>query len=144
MTVPRRDRRLDTCRPTRTSTRAAPSELRLIKDDWEVDELQEACDITTLGFEDSVREWDRVLEFGERWIEGTFFRRARAMGNDIGYDSIVGSGTHATTLHWIENSGPMTPGQLRPARHGRRGQEPLHRRRHADAPGRRPLHPAAA
>lgn len=88
------------------------SELRLLKDDWEVGELQEACDITTLGFEDSVREWDRVLEFGERWIEGTFFRRARAMGNDIGYDSIVGGGSHATTLHWIDNTGPITPGTL--------------------------------
>ena len=88
------------------------SEMRLVKDDWEVAELQEACDITTLGFEDSVREWDRVLEHGERWLEGTFFRRARTMGNDIGYDSIVGGGKHATTLHWIENSGPITPGEL--------------------------------
>lgn len=88
------------------------SELRLVKDDWEVAQLQEACDITTLGFEDSVREWPRVREYGERWIEGTFFRRARAMGNDIGYDSIVGGGRHATTLHWIENSGPITPGEL--------------------------------
>ncbi|MFC7493911.1 MULTISPECIES: aminopeptidase P family protein [unclassified Nocardioides] len=88
------------------------SELRLVKDDWEVAQLQEACDVTTLGFEDSVREWDRVLEFGERWIEGTFFRRARAMGNDIGYDSIVGGGKHATTLHWIDNTGPITPGEL--------------------------------
>ncbi|MBO9523259.1 MAG: aminopeptidase P family protein [Nocardioidaceae bacterium] len=88
------------------------SELRLVKDEWELGELQQACDITTLGFEDSVREWDRVLEFGERWIEGTFFRRARAMGNDIGYDSIVGGGQHATTLHWIDNSGPITPGEL--------------------------------
>jgi Xaa-Pro aminopeptidase len=88
------------------------SEMRLVKDEWEVAELQEACDITTLGFEDSVREWDRVLEHGERWIEGTFFRRARAMGNDIGYDSIVGGGSHATTLHWIDNTGPITPGQL--------------------------------
>jgi Xaa-Pro aminopeptidase len=87
-------------------------ELRLVKDEWEVAELQEACDITTLGFEDSVREWDRVLEHGERWIEGTFFRRARAMGNDIGYDSIVGGGSHATTLHWIDNTGPITPGEL--------------------------------
>jgi Xaa-Pro aminopeptidase len=88
------------------------SELRLVKDEWEVGQLQEACDITALGFEDSVREWDRVLEFGERWIEGTFFRRARAMGNDIGYDSIVGGGKHATTLHWIDNTGPVTPGEL--------------------------------
>ncbi len=88
------------------------SELRLVKDEWELDELQGACDITTLGFEDGVREWDRVLEHGERWIEGTFFRRARAMGNDIGYDSIVGGGRHATTLHWIDNTGPITPGDL--------------------------------
>ena len=88
------------------------SEMRLVKDAWEVDELQHACDATTLGFEDSVREWDGVLEHGERWLEGTFFRRARAMGNDIGYDSIVGGGRHATTLHWIENSGRITPGEL--------------------------------
>jgi len=88
------------------------SEMRLIKDDWEVAELQRACDITTLGFEDSVTEWDGVLEHGERWLEGTFFRRARAMGNDIGYDSIVAGGRHATTLHWIENSGRITPGEL--------------------------------
>jgi Xaa-Pro aminopeptidase len=87
-------------------------ELRLIKDDWEVAELQEACEITALGFEDSVREWKQVLEFGERWIEGTFQRRARAMGNDIGYDPIVGGGKHATTLHWIDNSGPIEPGKL--------------------------------
>ena len=90
----------------------AVSEMRLVKDEWEVGELQQACDITALGFEDSVREWDRVLEFGERWLEGTFFRRARAMGNDLGYDSIVAGGSHATTLHWIDNSGPVTPGEL--------------------------------
>jgi Xaa-Pro aminopeptidase len=88
------------------------SEMRLIKDEWEIAELQDACDATALGFSDSVAEWDRVLEFGERWIEGTFFRRARAMGNDIGYDSIVGGGKHATTLHWIDNTGPITPGEL--------------------------------
>ena len=34
------------------------------------------------------------------------------MGNDIGYDSIVGGGRHATTLHWIDNSGPITKGDL--------------------------------
>jgi Xaa-Pro aminopeptidase len=86
--------------------------MRLVKDDWEVAQLQEACDATTLGFEDCVREWSQVLEHGERWIEGTFFRRARTMGNDIGYDSIVGGGRHATTLHWIDNTGPITPGEL--------------------------------
>jgi Xaa-Pro aminopeptidase len=88
------------------------SEMRLVKDAWEIEQLAEACDITVLGFEDSVREWDNVLRHGERWLEGTFFRRARTMGNDLGYDSIVGGGKHATTLHWTENSGPITPGEL--------------------------------
>jgi Xaa-Pro aminopeptidase len=88
------------------------SEMRLVKDEWELQQLQEACDITALGFADSVREWADVLRYGERWIEGTFFRRARAMGNDLGYDSIVAGGRHATTLHWTENSGPVPPGEL--------------------------------
>jgi Xaa-Pro aminopeptidase len=88
------------------------SEMRLIKDEWEVAELQTACDHTTLGFTDVAGEMDRAVELGERWIEGTFLRRARAMGNDIGYDSIVGGGSHATTLHWIENTGRIVPGEL--------------------------------
>jgi Xaa-Pro aminopeptidase len=88
------------------------SEARLVKDEWELGELQEACDITTLGFEDVVRDWSNALRHGERWIEGTFFRRARTMGNDIGYDSIVGGGQHATTLHWIDNTGTIDPGKL--------------------------------
>jgi Xaa-Pro aminopeptidase len=88
------------------------SEMRLVKDDWEIAELQQACEVTALGFTDAAGEMDRAVELGERWIEGTFFRRARAMGNDIGYDSIVGGGSHATTLHWIENSGRIVPGEL--------------------------------
>ncbi|MGL5811590.1 MAG: aminopeptidase P family protein [Nocardioides sp.] len=88
------------------------SELRLVKDDWEIAELASACAATVLGFEDAVRDWDRVIEHGERWLEGTFFRRARTMGNDIGYDSIVAGGRHATVLHWIDNTGPIVPGDL--------------------------------
>ncbi len=88
------------------------SELRLVKDEWELGQLAEACAITTLGFEDAVRDWDNAIRYGERWIEGTFFRRARSMGNDIGYDSIVGGGRHATTLHWIDNTGEIQPGEL--------------------------------
>jgi Xaa-Pro aminopeptidase len=34
------------------------------------------------------------------------------MGNDLGYDSIVASGRHATVLHWIDNTGAVTEGDL--------------------------------
>ena len=46
-----------------TPTRSSPSscrEMRLVKDEWEVEQLQDAIDSTILGFEDSVREWDNV------------------------------------------------------------------------------------
>ncbi|MEP6667143.1 MAG: aminopeptidase P family protein [Nocardioidaceae bacterium] len=88
------------------------AEMRLVKDSWEVEQMQDAIRATILGFEDSVREWDKVKVHGERWIEGTFWRRARANGNDVGYESISAGGAHATTLHWIENNGPVTPGEL--------------------------------
>ncbi len=88
------------------------SEMRVVKDEWELGQLQDAVDATVLGFEDCVREWDNVKVYGERWIEGTFWRRARTAGNDVGYESIVAGGPHATTLHWIDNNGPILPGQL--------------------------------
>ncbi|WP_018351667.1 aminopeptidase P family protein [Longispora albida] len=89
------------------------SELRLVKDEWEVGQMRLACEVTARGFEDVVR----ALEFaktggGERYLEGTFWRRARTEGNDVGYHSIVAAGSHATTLHWIENNGPIRDGDL--------------------------------
>ena len=116
------------------------SELRLVKDAWELEQLQEACDITALGFEDCVREWDSVLEYGERWIEGTFFRRARTMGNDLGYDSIVGRRLARDDAALDREHRPGHARSAAAARHGRRGQQPLHRRRDPHAAGRRHVH----
>lgn len=90
----------------------AVSEMRLTKDEWEVAQMQDAVDATILGFEDTLRDWQGVLEHGERWIEGTFWRRARAAGNDVGYECIVAGGPHATTLHWIANDGQVRPGEM--------------------------------
>lgn len=89
-------------------------ELRLIKDAWEVDQLQLAVDHTTLGFEDVVRALPTALRHhrGERWLEGVFNLRARAEGNGTGYETIVASGAHAGVLHWIRNDGPLDSSQL--------------------------------
>ena len=88
------------------------SELRLVKDEWEIGQLQAACDATTNGFTDVVRELSQAVATSERWIEGTFYRRARVEGNDVGYGSICAAGPHATTLHWVRNDGPVRPGEL--------------------------------
>ncbi|WP_328523976.1 aminopeptidase P family protein [Kribbella sp. NBC_00359] len=91
---------------------ATLSKLRLVKDPFELEQLRDAVAITHRGFSDVLAEMDKVREYGERWIEGTFWRRARAEGNDVGYTSIAAAGQHATTLHWIENDGAVTDGTL--------------------------------
>ncbi|GAA3195896.1 MULTISPECIES: aminopeptidase P family protein [Streptomyces] len=94
--------------------RAALSEVRLVKDAWEVSQLRLAVEYTTAGFGDVVRALPRALAHprGERWIEGVFHLRARAEGNGTGYDTIAASGAHACVLHWIRNDGPLDPAQL--------------------------------
>lgn len=91
---------------------AALSELRLIKDDHEIALLDEACAATVRGFADAVRELPHAIARGERWVEGTFNRRARVEGNSVGYGSICAAGAHACTLHWVRNDGAVRPGEL--------------------------------
>jgi Xaa-Pro aminopeptidase len=45
-------------------------------------------------------------------LQGTFDRYARTVGNGPGYGSIVGSGKHAPTLHWVRCDGPVRPSDL--------------------------------
>ncbi len=90
------------------------SHLRMVKDDWEIQQLQDAVDATRKGFEAVIRELPTLSERGrgERWIEGTFGLHARHQGNGVGYDSIAASGDHANTLHWIKNTGDVDEGDL--------------------------------
>ncbi len=90
------------------------SAARIVKDKFEIDEMQAACDSTARGFSDLVRAIPAAVETrrGERVIEAAFFRRARIEGNDIGYNTIAAAGAHACVLHWIRNDGDLRPGEL--------------------------------
>jgi Xaa-Pro aminopeptidase len=108
---------LDPLLPKGTGEKLAAviDELRLTKEDWEIGRLQHACDATARGFADVVREIPGLLDRpvrGERWLEGTFWRRARLEGNEVGYTSIVGAGANGTTLHWWRNHGRLRSGDL--------------------------------
>ncbi len=88
------------------------SEHRLVKDEFEIAQLQLAVDYTVKGFEDVVRALPAAEGRGERVIEGIFNLRARVEGNDVGYDTIAASGSDATVLHWTRNSGRVRRGDL--------------------------------
>lgn len=91
---------------------ATIAELKLVKDEWEIAQLQEAIDATVRGFEDVARVLPADRSVSERLLEGVFALRARHDGNDVGYGSIVGAGAHATILHWVRNDGVTRPGEL--------------------------------
>jgi Xaa-Pro aminopeptidase len=90
------------------------SEQRLVKDEFEIAEIRHAVAATAMGFNDVLSSISEIVqhERGERLIEGTFNRRARAEGNQIGYETIAAAGHHACTLHWIRNDGPVRDGDL--------------------------------
>jgi Xaa-Pro aminopeptidase len=90
------------------------SELRLVKDAHEVEQMRVAVDATVAGFAKIVRDLPVAVEHprGERVIEGTFGAHARLEGNAVGYETIAAAGEHATTLHWTQNDGVVRPGDL--------------------------------
>lgn len=90
------------------------SELRLVKDEYEIAEMRKAVAASIKGFEEVARNLKKAKAHprGERIVEGAFFSQARAEGNDLGYETIAASGSHACTLHWIVNNGPVRDGDL--------------------------------
>jgi Xaa-Pro aminopeptidase len=90
------------------------SEARLVKDEWEIKELREAISSTHRGFNDILQSLPDAIgnPRGERVVEGVFHTRARLEGNDTGYGTIAASGPHACILHWVDNDGPVKPGDL--------------------------------
>jgi Xaa-Pro aminopeptidase len=92
----------------------ALSELRMVKDAYEVGQLREACARTAEAFTAVIAELPEAVRRGrgERWVEGIFGLHARHAGNAVGYDTIAASGEHACTLHWIRNDGDLREGDL--------------------------------
>jgi Xaa-Pro aminopeptidase len=90
------------------------SEMRLVKDDWEIGELTTAVEATHRGFDRIVTSLPEASAHprGERIIEGVFQQAARLEGNDTGYGTIAASGPHACILHWVTNDGPVKSGDL--------------------------------
>ncbi len=90
------------------------SEMRLVKDAYEIGELTEAVAATHRGFQDIIDALPEATGHprGERIVEGAFHARARREGHDVGYGTIAASGSHACILHWVTNDGPVTPGDL--------------------------------
>lgn len=89
------------------------SQLRMVKDAWEIGQLRASVNHTVEGFRQVLAAIPQsIAEGGERWLQGTFDRVARTYGNGPGYATIIGAGIHAPTLHWTRCDGPVREDQL--------------------------------
>jgi Xaa-Pro aminopeptidase len=90
------------------------SEMRLVKDSFEIEQMREAVASSIRGFADIARVLPAIAgnKRGERMVEGAFASRARLEGNGVGYETIAASGAHACILHWTRNDGDVHPGEL--------------------------------
>lgn len=90
------------------------SELRFVKDEYEIAEMRKAVDASVRGFEAVAGQLKEAIGHprGERVVEATFYGKARVEGNALGYSTIAASGSHACTLHWVINDGPVKDGDL--------------------------------
>ncbi|MCI1983146.1 MAG: aminopeptidase P family protein [Bifidobacteriaceae bacterium] len=87
---------------------------RMLKDSYEVSELRKAIAATHDGFNAILATLPKAVdnEHGERILEGAFNAVAREEGNDVGYGTIVASGAHAPTLHWMRNTGTVAKNDM--------------------------------
>jgi len=90
------------------------SEMRLVKDEYEIAQMRAAVAASIRGFADIARVLPAIAgnKRGERLVEGAFASRARLEGNGVGYETIAASGAHACILHWTRNDGDVKPGDL--------------------------------
>ena len=99
--------------PNHEIERSAPilHSIRALKQPSEIDQMQRACDITKAGF-------DRVLQFVkpgvmEYEIEAEFMHEFLRRGSrGFAYTPIIGSGSNACVLHYIENSAECKAGDV--------------------------------
>lgn len=86
-------------------------EQRLIKSSEEIAALRRACEVTAQGHVRGMRRTRAGLREYELQAEIEYcFKQSGSRAP--GYTSIVGSGTNACVLHYIENQGTLRDGQL--------------------------------
>lgn len=99
--------------PLHQYTRVAPlmMKLRAVKSRYEIEQMQEACNITEKGFR-------RILKFvkpgvKEYEIEAEFVHEFLRNGSrGFAYEPIIASGANSCVLHYVENNKVCKPGDV--------------------------------
>ena len=87
------------------------SEMRLIKEDWELERMRKAMDITRLGIEEMMKTARAGMK--EYEVEAAFDYTLKRNGvKDKAFHTIAAGGKRGTILHYVENDQPVADGEL--------------------------------
>lgn len=99
--------------PAHKYHRAGPilKQLRMIKSSWEIEQIQQAINITGEAFKTILKMLEPGVQEYEVEAEMTaVFLRNRANGH--AYEPIVASGANSCVLHYVQNNRPCRKGDL--------------------------------
>ena len=87
------------------------SELRLIKEDWELARMRKAMELTRLGIEEMLRQAKPgAMEYE---MEAAFDYILKKNGvQDKAFQTIAAGGRRGTILHYMQNNQPVADGEL--------------------------------
>lgn len=85
--------------------------LRKVKDDWEIEQMQKAIDITGEGILDIIKQ-ARASMYEYELEAMLFYRMQRSGAHHWGFAPIIASGINAATLHYGQNNCRIEEGQL--------------------------------
>ncbi len=86
-------------------------ELRLIKEDWELDRMRKAMELTRLGIEEMMKQARTGMM--EYELEAAFDYVLKKNGvRDKAFQTIAAGGKRGTILHYGENNQPVENGEL--------------------------------
>lgn len=87
------------------------SDLRLLKEDWELERMRRAMDITRLGIEEMMKQARPGMK--EYEIEAHFdYILAKNGVRQKAFQTIAAGGARGTILHYAENNQPVADGEL--------------------------------
>lgn len=87
------------------------SDLRLLKEDWELERMRRAMEITRLGIEEMMKRARPGMK--EYEIEACFdYVLAKNGVRQKAFQTIAAGGPRGTILHYVENDQPVSDGEL--------------------------------
>ena len=98
------------------------SEMRFVKDSYEISEMRKAVAASVKGFESVAKNLKQAIGHprGERIVETAFYAQARIDGNGLGYDTIAAAAS-ATSREPAAAFATLQPGAAVPADRTLRG-----------------------